>query len=132
MNQVQGRDLFPRSKEQTLNQPSLHVPAALMGQETETGRGKRPFPAPQRKLWSEGWGQGRDGAERKKRSQRDGERRSEHHRGQMTNGDMLSRQPQDSVTKKSQSCALRCSVSLSTPDGFEHLKEGEQEWLCFI
>ena len=82
MNHVQGRDLFPHSKEQTWNHPRLHVPPALMRQETETGWGKRPFPAPQRKLWSEGWGQGGDGTEREKRSQRDGERRSEHHRGQ--------------------------------------------------
>ena len=50
----------------------------------------------------------------------------------MTDGDMLSRRPQDSVTRKSQSSELRCSISLNTPDGFEHLKEGEQERLCFI
>lgn len=37
MNHVEGRDSFPRSKEQTLNHPRLHVPPALMRQGTEMG-----------------------------------------------------------------------------------------------
>ena len=60
-------------------------------------------------------------------SQQDGERRPEHQRGQSDGWRlMLSRQPQDSATRKSQSWAPRCSISFNTPDGFEHLKEGEE------
>lgn len=66
------------------------------------GWGKQHFPALKLEfLWSERWGQGRDGAERKKRSQRDGEKRPE---GQSDGWRlMLSRWPQDSATRKSQS-----------------------------